>query len=596
MNAKNTNWNCSINNNNGNILNNYALNSNIRVIAPDVPTRYHFNGRGDILDILILKNIHSTPYLEVTEELSSDHFPVKFDFYGFYPPLIKPKIKVNWTIYKNELINIPSSIVINHPEEVENEINKFNGHIQKALATATYTQKNYSPQELPNYILNLIKERNRCRKNWQLTRDPNDKTHVNYLTRQISQEIISYRSNKWDSFLENLEMQPNMVWKIARSLRNNQANLHHPITHRGMTHNSETEIAEVMAESLEKVFEKHEEISPFDYTINNEVEEIKLKSNRDYVKFTSPKEIQEILKKLKNKKARGFDNISNEALKALPKNCIVLLCNLINSCIKLSYFPKKWKHSIVIMIPKPGKNPKEVSRYRLISLLPAISKVFERVIASRLQIFTDKLIDTDDQQFGFKKAHSTSHQILNLIEFIAVEFQKKNGVAACYLDFEKAFDRVWHAGLICKLSKLNPPSSFLNLMISYLEDRTFQVRCGDALSTHKNIHRGLPQGSVISPANFNLYASDMPKPQNAKILKYADDTGLSSSISRPMYTPDTEVSKKSFRHPYHCSKIHRRKQLVATGHGTHCCAHWPTEVVCPLKSEASVIQRQENPV
>ncbi|KFM67033.1 putative RNA-directed DNA polymerase from transposon X-element, partial [Stegodyphus mimosarum] len=323
-----------------------------------------------------------------------------------------------------------------------------------------------------------------------------------------------------------------------------------------MTHNSETEIAEVMAESLEKVFEKHEEISPFDYTINNEVEEIKLKSNRDYVKFTSPKEIQEILRKLKNKKARGFDNISNEAFKVLPKTCIILLCNLINSCIRLSYFPKNWKQSIVIMIPKPGKNPKAVSSYRPISLLPAISKVFERVIASRLQIFTDKLIDTDDQQFGFKKAHSTSHQILNLIEFIAVEFQKKNGVAACYLDFEKAFDRVRHAGLICKLSKLNPRSSFLNLMISYLEDRTFQVRCGDALSTHKNIHRGLPQGSVISPANFNLYASDMPKPQNAKILKYTDDTRpwktkLNTNTTSKMELKFTEPYRfKEGIHPY----------------------------------------------
>ncbi|KFM64239.1 putative RNA-directed DNA polymerase from transposon X-element, partial [Stegodyphus mimosarum] len=75
-------------------------------------------------------------------------------------------------------------------------------------------------------------------------------------------------------------------------------------------------------------------------------------------------------------------------------------------------------------------------------------------------------------------------------------------------------------------------------MISYLEDRTFQVRCGDALSTHKNIHRGLPQGSVISPANVNLCASDMPKPQNAKILKYADDTGLtfvSTGVAIPRY-------------------------------------------------------------
>ncbi|KFM76444.1 putative RNA-directed DNA polymerase from transposon X-element, partial [Stegodyphus mimosarum] len=538
LNAKSTVWNSNLNNRNGTILNNFAHSHNIRIIAPDMPTRYHYDGRADILDIIIMNNIYSTPYLEVTEELSSDHLPVKFDFYGFYSPLIKPKTKINWNIYTKELISLPCGEHLRNSEDIEKAIQKFNLKIQQAISRATYVVNPNNYQALPQYIKNLIQERNRQRKTWHLTRDPSDKRHVNYLTRKIAKEIIKYRSENWNNLMENIDLNPNLIWKIARSIRTTKTNYHHPILHRGHTHNKEEDIAEVMAQSLETVFEKHDDSSPFDYYINNEIEEIRLRTSRELINLTSPEEIKEILKKLKKRKAHGYDKITNEALQALPRNCIVILCNLINACIRNSYFPKAWKHSIVKMLLKPGKNPADVSSYRPISLLPAISKVFERIIASRLNIYINQLNDTDSQQFGFKRAHSTSHQILNLIEFISVEFQKKNAVAACYLDFEKAFDRVWHAGLIYKLAKLNPPNSFLNLMINYLEDRTFQIRCGDSLSSTKNIYRGLPQGSVISPMNFNLYANDMPKSEIVKILKYADDTVILANSMNPQFAVD----------------------------------------------------------
>ncbi|KFM77207.1 RNA-directed DNA polymerase from mobile element jockey, partial [Stegodyphus mimosarum] len=71
-----------------------------------------------------------------------------------------------------------------------------------------------------------------------------------------------------------------------------------------------------------------------------------------------------IVKKLKARKAPGFDGISNQALKMLPKNYLVLICNIINSCLRKNYFPQQWKHAHIVTFLKPGKNPKDVNSYR----------------------------------------------------------------------------------------------------------------------------------------------------------------------------------------------------------------------------------------
>ncbi|KFM67824.1 putative RNA-directed DNA polymerase from transposon BS, partial [Stegodyphus mimosarum] len=153
-----------------------------------------------------------------------------------------------------------------------------------------------------------------------------------------------------------------------------------------------------------------------------------------------------------------------------------------------------------------------------------MGKLFERVISIRLTEHLEKFNLIEKLQFGFRRGHSTTHQVLNLIELITTAFNKKNDMAACFLDFEKAFDRVWHEGLIHKLTNFMLPYGFIKLSLSYLKRRSFQVRCGDTLSTKRIIYSGVPQGSVLGPIYFNIYINDLPQPLNTKVLKYADDT------------------------------------------------------------------------
>jgi len=121
-----------------------------------------------------------------------------------------------------------------------------------------------------------------------------------------------------------------------------------------------------------------------------------------------PIEIQQIIVKLANKKSLGHDLITNKILKNVTPKVLSYLASLYNSAMRLGTFPSSWKHAIIIPIHKPGKLAHSPSSYRPISLLPSLSKLYERILLNRLKSFIQIILK---HQFGFKTHHSTCHQI-----------------------------------------------------------------------------------------------------------------------------------------------------------------------------------------
>jgi hypothetical protein len=117
----------------------------------------------------------------------------------------------------------------------------------------------------------------------------------------------------------------------------------------------------------------------------------------------------------------------------------------------MRYIPRIWKIAEVLMILKPGKPPNNVDSYRQISLLPIMSKLFEKLLLKILQsvITTKKLIP--NHKFGFRKQHSTLEQVHRINEAIEQAIEEKKICRAAFLDVSQAFDRVWHKGLEYKL-------------------------------------------------------------------------------------------------------------------------------------------------
>lgn len=179
---------------------------------------------------------------------------------------------------------------------------------------------------------------------------------------------------------------------------------------------------------------------------------------------------------------------------------------------------------------KPGKTATEVTSYRPISLLPVLSKVFEKLLLQRLKPIIKEVIP--DFQFGFREGHSTIEQTHRIVNTISQSLEKKLYCSAAFLDIQQAFDKVWYEGILFKIKKLLPHSYYL-LLKSYLCDRLFQVKYQDALSEFQPISAGVPQGSILGPFLYLISTSDLPTTERTTIATFADDTAILSANEDP---------------------------------------------------------------
>ncbi|CAH2096055.1 unnamed protein product [Euphydryas editha] len=221
-------------------------------------------------------------------------------------------------------------------------------------------------------------------------------------------------------------------------------------------------------------------------------------------KLVTPSQIKILLSKLKSRKAPGIDDLTNYLLKNISQKGLVLLTKIFNGCLILGYYPSSWKIAKMIPIKKPAKSDSCPKSYRPISLLPSLGKLFE--------------------SFGFRRNHSTTQQLARVSEQITHGLNQKKCTGMVLLDIEKAFDTVWHEGLLHKLLINNVPTGLVKLVQSYLVNRSFSVAIGEHRSSLKPIPAGVPQGSILGPYLFSLYINDIPKRPHTQLAIYADDT------------------------------------------------------------------------
>jgi hypothetical protein len=131
--------------------------------------------------------------------------------------------------------------------------------------------------------------------------------------------------------------------------------------------------------------------------------------------------------------------ITGTILEKLRRKGLVKLTALINASIQLKHVPASWKVSEVIMLTKPGKNHTDVESYWPISLLPIMSKLFEKLILKRLKLIIEKQL-VPSHQFWFRSKHSTIDQVHRITNVIEKSFEQKQVCSAIFLDIAQAFD------------------------------------------------------------------------------------------------------------------------------------------------------------
>ena len=192
------------------------------------------------------------------------------------------------------------------------------------------------------------------------------------------------------------------------------------------------------------------------------------------------------------KTSSGHDNISCIILKEIKDIIAQPLSLLVNQAFNTGVFPSKLKLAKVIPLFKKGDKT-SIENYRPISLLPCMSKVLENIINIQLYDYFQSNNLLYKSQYGFRKHHSTEFASLELVDTIQQQLDLKLDPFAVFLDMSKAFDTLDHEILMQKLSFYGVQNTSLNLLKSYLSERSQFVSIGGTSSPLRTINTGVPQ-------------------------------------------------------------------------------------------------------
>ena len=228
------------------------------------------------------------------------------------------------------------------------------------------------------------------------------------------------------------------------------------------------------------------------------------------------------LPKFRSFRTRSCQSVIKDSLPVISST----ITSLINCSFTTNTFPDDWKIAEVIPIPKLGD--KEIAcNNRRISLLPAMSKICERLAHDQYNDFLCSEGKLSAHQNGNRKLDSTETALLKVTDILPKAMDEKLVTIMVLIDFSKAFDSINHDILLNKLWNIGMAPCALEWFSSYLMDRSQRVRLGESLSQRLPLSHGVPQGSILGPLMFTVYVNDLPSiVANCKPECYVDDSKL----------------------------------------------------------------------
>ena len=260
------------------------------------------------------------------------------------------------------------------------------------------------------------------------------------------------------------------------------------------------------------------------------------------------REVLSIINKLKNKTSSGKDGISNKLLKSIKSEISEAIAIIINQSILTGIFPDQLKLAKVKPLYKKGDKCC-LNNYRPISLLPTLSKIFERVMYKQLYQYFNENKLLCEQQYGFRSQHSTELAAVKLVDYIIKEMdcnKKVKTPVALFLDLSKAFDTLTFDILLAKLKHYGVHGKSLALIKNYLTNRSQYVQFENQESCIVEIKTGIPQGSILGPLFFSILINDLVNSSKMlSFLMYADDTTIYFNLEDfPVHNRHIEINRE----------------------------------------------------
>ena len=244
-------------------------------------------------------------------------------------------------------------------------------------------------------------------------------------------------------------------------------------------------------------------------------------------------EVEIAVASLKNGKSAGVDNIPAELVQAGGETMIDVLTEICNRIWRTGEWPTPWTQSLIITLPKKG-NLQLCQNYRTISLISHSSKVMLKVILNRLKPQAEEIIA--EEQAGFRAGRSVTEQIFNLRILCEKYLQHQQNLYHVFIDFKKAFDRVWHAALWATMRKYSISANLVRTIEQLYDKATSAVQINGSIGEWFRTTVGVRQGCLLSPTLFNIFLerimSDALEEHDGKVsiggrnitnLRFADD-------------------------------------------------------------------------
>lgn len=523
-------------------------------------------------DIQVVHKVHMPGHLQIID-FDSDHRAVELNItlnrnlLAEEPIFVKNFGSTNWMQFrtavdhKMERVECPADRNMTAAEIDAVLSNLTTGIVEAIDETVPKIKLNKNSQiPLTPAIISLIGQKKRLQRTWYRARHTANeqmlRSQLNCLRKIVRDAIERHYEHHWRTRLRNIRLDNQTFREIkklsGRAIRKGLPEMVDPVTLVG-TNDDEQKVA-ILARHFGAVHVKNANLGDpmFDHHVHGWAQEL---SNRGpacvfsadnsadpldgfhYERhLVSYDNMKSIIRSRSNKNSAGMDEIPNTIIKKLPNTTIGLLVRLFNQMYNIAYFPMSWKCARIIPIPKKGGSTSEPGNYRPIALLPCLGKIFEVAIRDRINDHCIEVGIFPPDQFGFRAERNTTQALTVLTTDVTTKLNNRTPTIACLLDIEKAFDTVWHEGLVFKMNTIFGFGGHLcRMILNYLVGRTFVVTVDKYKSQPENVDAGAPQGGVLSATLYIVYVADIPEPptewRQIKRLQFADDMMVYVSTS-----------------------------------------------------------------
>lgn len=530
----------------GQLLVDFILDNDLVLFHSNTSTYQHNDGRNSNIDLTIANRRAAqliTSWKSLPFDIYSDHTPQLFDFNtqtqsnhsgAKYTTRIYNENGANWDEYKNMFKSHQLGRLADDADQCETEQDiddivfrltdvfkeAADGSLPKKRKSSSERTNSNTPYWWTQELRLLYKCTKRMKNRLHRTRSVIVKqilySRYKSMKTTLDQSVKKAENESWYNYISDGDKAEAQTWGNAYRFIKFRV--------KGSTPKNS-----ILEGSLDTVRQKSEELLKCFFPSTDGPMTNVFNSMNDYELDEPLNDVIDLIMshttRLNGKKTPGEDGVSNNMIKYAPDEAKACLRQILEICLKKGYFPKQWKTSVVLVLPKPNREDYNLtSSYRPISLTSHLSKLLERIINTSLMNYLETNNILDDAQHGFRKGKSTISALNEIVSTVKQSKQKFRAIIS--FDFKAAFDNVKHETIMSQLRRMNAPILTQQIIYSYLMDRTVKLRTSDMTIEHEPHGKGCPQGGVLSPTLWLVVINDLLselRKDGFRCIAYADD-------------------------------------------------------------------------